>query len=312
MSVEEVAAELYGLAPEDFTATRNARAKEAKAAGDTELAAVVQRLRKPTTAAWLLNLLVRRHRDEVEQVLALGAQLRAAQGTLSGDDLRALDRQRRQLTHAVSEQARALGREAGRRVGEQVVTEVEETLRAAMADATAGAALSTGLLTDTFSSTGLDAVDLTGLVALPVGGAAALPASAPDDGTGDDGGARTSRRRGDAAQEREQREADAARERELASATRALEEAGSALTATREAAAQARDHAERMGEDLRALTAEREDLRQRLRDLDAQVGAVTGEVEAATRVVEETSEEESAAAEAVEAAQGRVDDLGPR
>jgi hypothetical protein len=307
MSVEEVAAELYGLAPEDFTATRNARAKEAKAAGDTELAAAVQRLRKPTTAAWLLNLLVRRHGDEVEQVLALGAQLRAAQGTLSGDDLRALDRQRRQLTHAVSEQARALGREAGRRVSEQAAAEVEETLRAAMVDETAGAALSTGLLTDTFSSTGLDAVDLTGLVALPVGGTAAPSAAASDDAVDDDG-ASASRRRRDAKQEKEA----AARERELASATRALEEVRATLTASRDAAAQARDHAERMGEDLRALTAEREDLRKRLRDVDAQVGAVTGEVEAATRVVEETSEEESAAAEAVEAARARADDLRPR
>ena len=201
MTVEEVAAELYGLAPEDFTATRNARAKEAKEAGDAELAAAVQRLRKPTTAAWLLNLLVRRHGDEVEQVLALGAQLRAAQGTLSGDDLRALDRQRRQLTHAVSEQARALGRDAGRRVSEQAATEVEETLRAAMVDETAGAALSTGLLTDTFSSTGLDAVDLTGLVALPVGGGAAAPAAAPAGerrrrrAQRDDDGARPRRRR---------------------------------------------------------------------------------------------------------------------
>lgn len=307
MSVEEVAAELYGLAPEDFTATRNARAKEAKAAGDTELAAAVQRLRKPTTAAWLVNLLVRRHGDEVEQVLALGAQLRAAQGTLSGDDLRALDRQRRQLTHAVSEQARALGREAGRRVSDQAATEVEETLRTAMVDETAGAALATGLLTDTFSSTGLDAVDLTGLVALPVGGTPAPSAAAADDAVDDDG-ASASRRRRDAKQEKEAE----ARERETASATRALEEARATLTASRDAAAQARDHAERMGEDLRALTAEREDLRKRLRDVEAQVGAVTGEVEAATQVVEETSAEESAAAEAVEAARARVDDLRTR
>jgi hypothetical protein len=306
MTVEEVAAELYGLAPEDFTATRNARAKEAKAAGDAELAAAVQRLRKPTTAAWLLNLLVRRHGDEVEQVLALGAQLRAAQGTLSGDDLRALDRQRRQLTHAVSEQARALGREAGRRVSEQAASEVEETLRAAMVDETAGAALSTGLLTDTFSSTGLDAVDLTGLVALPVAGSAAASAAASVDADGEGGSAPRPRR--DAKQEKEAK----ARERELASATRALEQARSTLTETQDAAAQARDHAERMGEDLRALTAEREDLRRRLRDLEAQVGAVTREVEAATRVVEETSEEESAAAEAAEVARARVYDLRTR
>ena len=60
MSIDDVAQELYALVPEEFTAARNARAKEAKAAGDAELAAQVQALRKPTAGAWLLNQLVRR------------------------------------------------------------------------------------------------------------------------------------------------------------------------------------------------------------------------------------------------------------
>ena len=166
MSIDDVARELYGLVPEEFTAARNERAKEAKDAGDAELAAGVQSLRKPTAGAWLLNQLVRQHGDEVQQVLDLGAQLRAAQGTLGADELRALDRQRRQLTRAVAEQARDLGREAGRRVTDATTADVEETLRSAMVDDAAGAALSTGLLTDTFSSTGIEPVDLSRVVAL--------------------------------------------------------------------------------------------------------------------------------------------------
>ena len=98
----------------------------------------MQSLRKPTAGAWLLNQLVRQHGDEVQQVLDLGAQLRAAQGTLGADELRALDRQRRQLTRAVAEQARDLGREAGRRVTDATTADVEETLRSAMVDAAAG------------------------------------------------------------------------------------------------------------------------------------------------------------------------------
>ena len=80
MSIEDVARELYGLEPEEFTAARNARAKEAKEAGDRELASRVQSLRKPTAGAWLLNQLVRRHGDEVQQVLDLGAQLEGGPG----------------------------------------------------------------------------------------------------------------------------------------------------------------------------------------------------------------------------------------
>ena len=41
MGIDDVAHELYGLVPEEFTAARNAKVKEAKAAGDAELAAAV-------------------------------------------------------------------------------------------------------------------------------------------------------------------------------------------------------------------------------------------------------------------------------
>ena len=53
-----VADELYGLALPEFTPTRDARAKELKAA-DAQLAPRVKALRKPSMAAWVVNLLVR-------------------------------------------------------------------------------------------------------------------------------------------------------------------------------------------------------------------------------------------------------------
>ena len=89
-----------------------------------------------------------------------------------------LDQQRRQLTRAVAQQARTLGQDAGRRVTDQVTTDVEETLRSAMVDEAAGAALLTGLLTDTFSSTGLEPVDLSRVVAVP-GSAAGTATTRP-------------------------------------------------------------------------------------------------------------------------------------
>jgi hypothetical protein len=143
MEIADVAHQLYGLPPEEFTAARNACAKAAKDGGDRELAASVTALRKPTAGAWLLNQLVRRHRGEVDGVLELGVRLRAAQGTLGAADLRALDEQRRQLTRAVARQAVAIAVAAGRKVSAQVTADVEETLRSAMVDPEAGAALAT-------------------------------------------------------------------------------------------------------------------------------------------------------------------------
>ena len=69
MDVDEVADELYALAPRDFVAARDARSKEAKAAGDPDAAKQIAALRKPTVVAWVANLLVRRRADDVEPLL---------------------------------------------------------------------------------------------------------------------------------------------------------------------------------------------------------------------------------------------------
>ena len=65
-----IADDLYALPLGDFTPTRDAKAKELKG---TDLAALVKGLKKPSLAAWVVNLLVRRDAEQVDQVLALGA-----------------------------------------------------------------------------------------------------------------------------------------------------------------------------------------------------------------------------------------------
>ena len=82
MELSAVAAELYALLPSEFIAARGARAKEAKASGDTELAARIGRLPKPTATAWAINLLARSGAPELEELLGLGAALREAQAGL--------------------------------------------------------------------------------------------------------------------------------------------------------------------------------------------------------------------------------------
>ena len=77
----DIADELYGLLLADFTPARDAKAKELKG---THLAGPVKALKKPTMAAWVVNMLVRHETEQVDQVLAVGAALRDAAQSLDG------------------------------------------------------------------------------------------------------------------------------------------------------------------------------------------------------------------------------------
>lgn len=173
--------ELYGLRPEEFVPRRTALGREAKDAGDKDLATTITKLPKPTTAAWVVNMLVRHEPEQVEQVLELGAALREAQASMAGDQLRQLGRQRRQLTAAVTRQARALAAELGERVGGAIADQVESTLHAGMVDEDAAKAVRTGFLVKPLAVTGSEAVGVVGSVALPsaLGEAAVRRAPAP-------------------------------------------------------------------------------------------------------------------------------------
>lgn len=296
MTVEEVADELYALAPDSFTAARNARAKEVKAAGDPRLAAAVRVLRRPTVGAWVLNLLVRERGEEVERLLELGATLRAAQGTVGADELRALGEQRRRLTRAVARQAADLARAAGRTVSDQALAAVEETLRSAMVDPEAGAALATGLLVDTFSATGLEPVDLARVVA--VGGAdlGSRAGGRPSrQGSTDAGGLDAVR--------------DEAAERALAAADREASAAEDASRRAREASESARLLAAEAGRRREDLKSELEALSRRLADLERRVAAATDAEQVARRAQLAAVREERAAVEAADRARRRHEAL---
>lgn len=71
--------ELFALAPEGFTAARDALARRLRSEGDREAATAVKALRRPTAAAWALNQVVRQHRDEVEALVHAGEALAEAQ-----------------------------------------------------------------------------------------------------------------------------------------------------------------------------------------------------------------------------------------
>jgi len=152
--LDEVASELYRLAPEEFTAARRQYEKEARQAGDRELAARVHTLAKPSVAAWLANQLVRERQDELLALTDLGASLREATERLAGDELRQLSRQQHELVYVLVQQARQLARASGHSVSENTSRALEETLHAALADEHAAQQLLAGRLTETLQRTG--------------------------------------------------------------------------------------------------------------------------------------------------------------
>ncbi len=172
MDLDETARRLYALAPEEFTAARDADAKQAKAAGDASLAAQVKALRKPSVGAWLLNLLATQEADLLEQLLSLGPALAEAQVQGQGDGLRQLGAQRRELVGAVTTRAVALG---GRPASAAVRDEVSGTLEAALSDPSCADAVRSGRLVRALSYAGFGGVDLYGAVAVAAPAKAKTP-----------------------------------------------------------------------------------------------------------------------------------------
>lgn len=147
MELDDVADDLYGAPPDQFVARRDAAAKEARAAGDRDLAGEIAALRKPTAAAWLVNALLRDVPGLGEQLVTLGDSLREAERSLDGPGMRDLSKQRRALVTSLVGRAKALGRQAGHKVGDAVAQEVDATLTAALADPDVAQEVTSGRLT---------------------------------------------------------------------------------------------------------------------------------------------------------------------
>jgi hypothetical protein len=165
-SLASVARELYALDPADFTAARNARARELKPT-DAPLATQVAALKKPSPAAWVVNLLARENTEDLAALLGLGEQMRAAQDQLDRDELRRLGGQRRSAVAALTRSGADIAAGHGHPPTGGVLSEVEQTLQAATSDATASAAVASGLLVKPLQAVGYEPVDLDGAVAVP-------------------------------------------------------------------------------------------------------------------------------------------------
>ncbi|MBV8950467.1 MAG: hypothetical protein JOZ99_06310 [Actinobacteria bacterium] len=163
-AVEREIDRLFELPPEEFVKERDAAAKRLRAAGDTEGASALSRLRRPTVAAWAIDQLSRRNPDAVGELVALGERLQRAQRrALSGvgaDELRELGAQRRRIVERLAQEADRALLEAGRPVSPAVHQAITGTLEAAAVSPQDASALQQGRLErDLAPQSGFDAVD---------------------------------------------------------------------------------------------------------------------------------------------------------
>ena len=132
--------DLYRSHPSEFVAARDALAKKLREDGKREEADRVKKLRRPSAAAWLLNV------TALTEPKALGAFAKASEAleaaqrkALEGTDKdvekwRAAAARERAAAEAVLEAAAQAASDAGHEATQQALDQVDSTLRAAAAD----------------------------------------------------------------------------------------------------------------------------------------------------------------------------------
>ncbi|MCO8272418.1 hypothetical protein M1L60_17630 [Actinoplanes sp. TRM 88003] len=144
-ATDELIQRLYESPPDGFVAARTAAIEQARQAGDKATAKRLAALKKPTVAAWVVNLLALRRPELIEELVELSSALRDAQRGLDGSALRELTAQRRQVVSALVAAAGKLARDEDRSA-KLPLGEVEATLTAALAEPEIAAQVRTGRL----------------------------------------------------------------------------------------------------------------------------------------------------------------------
>jgi hypothetical protein len=258
--LDNAADELYAVPPDEFIGARDAAVAAARERGERDLAKAIGRLRRPTKAAWLANLLARHRAAQLDGLLGLAAGLADAQRTLDGTALRQLSSKRHQLVAAMAREAGRLAQEAGDPAAESVLRELQGILDAAMARPEIADQVRSGRLTRTLSYTGFGPEADPDAIPVPAARPAApAPEAPPAPDTGPE--------REDAERARLTR-LQAERDRR-AEALAAAEDEESAARAKGDADEAARDDAVATREDARrrvaALSAELDTARERER-----------------------------------------------
>ncbi|HEX3261346.1 MAG TPA: hypothetical protein VHS35_22730 [Pseudonocardia sp.] len=311
-----MAEQLYGLHPDAFVPARDDAVAEARQAGDRDLARAIARLRRPTRAAWLANLLARERPDQLDGLLALAGDLASAQRTLDGNALRALSAQRNRLVTAMAREGGRLAAQAGDSATESVVRDLAGILDAALADPAVADEVRSGRLTRTVSYSGFGpgpggagqqapARDRAG-----AGRGAAAGDDGRDGGRGersgdaDAGGGKDEQERAEREKAERKRAERAERERAVEEAERAADEANERQESADADRADAESAHEAAKAQVADLTAELEAARERER-------AAAATARAATATARDAAREAATAAARADRARGRLAELDP-
>jgi hypothetical protein len=311
-----VAEQLYGLHPDAFVPARDDAVAAARQAGDRDLARAIARLRRPTRAAWLANLLARERPDQLDGLLALAGDLASAQRTLDGNALRALSAQRNRLVTAMAREGGRLAAQAGDSATESVVRDLAGILDAALADPAVADEVRSGRLTRTVSYSGFGpgpggagqqapAHDRAG-----AGRGAAAGEDGRDGGRGersgdaDAGGGKDEQERAEREKAERKRAERAERERAVEEAERAADEANERQESADADRADAESAHEAAKAQVADLTAELEAARERER-------AAAATARAATATARDAAREAATAAARADRARGRLAELDP-
>ena len=256
---EEIASLLYAGPPEAFVSARRARAEEA---GGGELASRILALRKPSIAAWVVNVFAQERSGQLGEALQLAQELREAQDDLDAPALAKLGRERRALTRRLAATAVELAGSRGERITTATLEAVEQSISAAFFDPSAAGAVASGRLVRAITPTA-STDEIREAVAGDIPELDPAPSRPPDELQ-----ARRARR------EAERRIADA--EKEQASAERELAAEDTAL---------------------RALEASATELADRVAELEAQLERVRAEIKRAEEGIPQAKVRHAAAAE---------------
>lgn len=258
---EEIAASLYSGPPDAFVASRKARAEES---GD--LAPRIRALKKPSIAAWVVNVFAQEQAGQLGEALQLARELREAQDDLDAPALAKLGRDRRALTRRLAATAAELAASRSERITPATLESVEQSISAAFFDPAAANAVASGRLVRALTPSSSEEEIRDAVAGDLETGEAAPPPQPPDELQ-----ARRKRR------EAERRVATA--EKEHSAAERELGKKDAALDKLRSTA---------------------DDLSERVSELEAQLERARAEVR---RVEQELPELEAAQAEAVQRAE---------
>lgn len=261
---------LYRLPPEEFTAARNALAKELRKEKKAEAAQEVQALAKPSPSAWAVNALFEREPQKMEELAAAGRHARAAQGeAVSGRGAAALKealQTARRLSDDLRWEAGRILAERGRPPSREVLERISASLQALAFSPAAEEAAARGWLEDDLEPPGFEVLAGLAVSSAPVVDLEARrqarqkeaeKAPEPERPAG-----KEKKEKKDAEQEKE----EARRRQEAAEAARRereAEERRRRIAAAKEKVASLREEADSLGKEAERAEREAADARQR-------------------------------------------------